>query len=75
MGVTDPHFLFNVVFINMNYIKTIRRLVNEIIDDKNSPIMKYYAFDWDDNLMFMPTKIYLKDDKGRSVGMSTEDFA
>jgi hypothetical protein len=37
--------------------------------------MKYYAFDWDDNLMFMPTKIYLKDDKGKSVGMSTEDFA
>jgi hypothetical protein len=37
--------------------------------------MKYYAFDWDDNLMYMPTKIYLKDDNGRSVGMSTEDFA
>jgi hypothetical protein len=25
--------------------------------------------------MFMPTKIYLKDDEGNSVGMSTEDFA
>jgi hypothetical protein len=37
--------------------------------------MKYYAFDWDDNLMYMPTKIYLKGDKGKSVGMSTEDFA
>ena len=24
--------------------------------------MKYYAFDWDDNLMYMPTEIYLKDD-------------
>ena len=39
------------------------------------PTMKYYAFDWDDNLMYMPTKIYLKDDEGNSVGMSTEDFA
>ena len=75
MGVADPHFLFNVIFINMNYKKIVRRLINEIIDDQNSPVMKYYAFDWDDNLMFMPTKIYLKDDKGRSVGMSTEDFA
>jgi hypothetical protein len=37
--------------------------------------MKYYAFDWDDNLMYMPTKIYTKDDKGKVVGMSTEDFA
>ncbi len=46
-----------------------------MMDDSNSPVMKYYAFDWDDNLMFMPTKIYLKDDEGNSVGMSTEDFA
>ncbi len=37
--------------------------------------MKYYAFDWDDNLMYMPTKIYLKDEDGKTVGMSTEDFA
>ena len=46
-----------------------------MVDDKSNPIMKYYAFDWDDNLMFMPTKIYLKDKNGNSVGMSTEDFA
>ena len=37
--------------------------------------MKYYAFDWDDNLMYMPTKIYLKDEEGNSVGMSTENYA
>jgi hypothetical protein len=49
----------------MNYKKIVRRLINEIIDDQNSPVMKYYAFDWDDNLMFMPTKIYLKDNKGK----------
>jgi hypothetical protein len=39
------------------------------------PTMKYYAFDWDDNLMYMPTKIYLKDEDDKVVGMSTEDFA
>ena len=37
--------------------------------------MKYYAFDWDDNIMNMPTKIILKTDSGDQVGMSTEDFA
>jgi hypothetical protein len=59
----------------MNYRKTVRKILNEIIDEKENPVMKYYAFDWDDNLMFMPTKIYLKDENGKSVGMSTEDFA
>ena len=37
--------------------------------------MKYYAFDWDDNLMYMPTKMYLKSEDGNEVGMGTEDFA
>ena len=59
-----------------NYHKHIvKQIINEIIEERQTPVMKYYAFDWDDNLMFMPTKIYLKDDKGKSVGMSTEDFA
>jgi hypothetical protein len=75
MGVIDPHFLFNVIFINMNYKNLVRQIINEIIDDAHTPVMKYYAFDWDDNLMFMPTKIYLKDNNNKSVGMSTEDFA
>jgi len=59
----------------MNYKKLVRQIINEIIDDAHTPVMKYYAFDWDDNLMFMPTKIYLKDKNGKTVGMSTEDFA
>ena len=59
----------------MNYKKITREIITEIINDSATPVMKYYAFDWDDNLMYMPTKIYLKDDKGKSVGMSTEDFA
>jgi hypothetical protein len=59
----------------MNYKKVVKQIISEIIQDQMKPTMKYYAFDWDDNLMFMPTKIYLKDEDGDSVGMSTEDFA
>ena len=42
---------------------------------QGSPDMKYYAFDWDDNIVHMPTEIILKTDKGNEVGMSTSDFA
>ena len=59
----------------MNYKNLVKHIISEIIQDQLTPTMKYYAFDWDDNLMYMPTKIYLKDDNGKSVGMSTEDFA
>ena len=59
----------------MNYKKIVKEIISEIIHDQMKPTMKYYAFDWDDNLMYMPTKIYLVDDKGKTVGMSTEDFA
>ena len=43
--------------------------------DDVTPSMKYYAFDWDDNIAKMPTKIILKTEDGDEVGMSTEDFA
>jgi hypothetical protein len=59
----------------MNYKKVVREIISEIINDQMKPTMKYYAFDWDDNLMYMPTKIYLKDEDDKVVGMSTEDFA
>ena len=59
----------------MYYKKVVKDIISEIIQDQIKPTMKYYAFDWDDNLMYMPTKIYLKDEDGNSVGMSTEDFA
>ena len=59
----------------MNHKKVVKEIISEIIQDQLTPTMKYYAFDWDDNLMYMPTKIYLKDEDGNSVGMSTEDFA
>ena len=49
--------------------------LREGLDETGTPDMKYYAFDWDDNIMYMPTKIILKDDEGNEVPMSTEDFA
>ena len=48
----------------------------DTINDENIlPNEKYYAFDWDDNIVTMPTKIILKDEDGDEIGMSTEDFA
>lgn len=35
----------------------------------------YYAFDWDDNILNMPTEIMVKTKDGGEVGMSTADFA
>lgn len=51
------------------------RPISEAFIDETTPEMKYYAFDWDDNIVHMPTKIILKDEDGNEVGMSTEDFA
>lgn len=53
----------------------MRRKITEGFRDEKTPDLKYYAFDWDDNIVHMPTKIVLQDDKGKEVGMSTEDFA
>lgn len=47
----------------------------EGVTEEGTPDMKYYAFDWDDNILIMPTKIILLDEDGKEVGMSTEDFA
>ena len=43
--------------------------------DEGQPDLKYYAFDWDDNIVIMPTQIMLKTEDGFETGMSTEDFA
>lgn len=37
--------------------------------------LKYYAFDWDDNIMKMPTMVYLKTNKGEVVGMPTDKYS
>ena len=53
----------------------MRTKITEGFKGEGSPDLKYYAFDWDDNIVHMPTKIILKDDNGNEVGMSTDDFA
>jgi hypothetical protein len=50
-------------------------IIKEGIGEDETPDLKYYAFDWDDNILQMPTKIILKDKDGDEVGMSTEDYA
>lgn len=59
--------------INLRNRRTVS--VMEGITETGSPDMKYYAFDWDDNILSMPTKIILKNKDSDNVGMSTEDFA
>jgi hypothetical protein len=53
----------------------MKKEFTEGFKDEKTPDLKYYAFDWDDNIVHMPTKIILKDKDGEEVGMSTEDFA
>jgi len=53
----------------------MKRQLKEGFKGEGTPDMKYYAFDWDDNIVHMPTKIVLKTESGDEVGMSTDDFA
>ena len=53
----------------------MNRQLREGFKAEGTPDMKYYAFDWDDNIVHMPTKIMLKTEDGDEVGMSTDDFA
>ena len=55
-------------------IMTKRKIV-EGFSEHGTPNLRYYAFDWDDNIMVMPTKILVLDNNGEEVEMSTEDFA
>jgi hypothetical protein len=56
------------------FVENWNRFVQEGIEDKKHNL-KYYAFDWDDNIAFMPTKIILLDKSGKEVRMGSEDFA
>lgn len=49
--------------------------LTENTNNIGTPDMKYYAFDWDDNIMIMSTKIMVVDENGEEIGMSTEDFS
>lgn len=56
-------------------LKNWNKFLNERVDEEGKIELNYYAFDWDDNLLEMPTKIILQNDKGEIVEMSTQDFA
>lgn len=56
----------------------INKVIIEIEDQapyKRVKLMKYYMLDWDDNLLFMPTKIYFLNEDGEEVAMSTHHFS
>jgi len=53
----------------------MRMRILEGFKGEGTPDMKYYAFDWDDNIVHMPTKIIVKTEDGEEIGMSTDDFA
>jgi hypothetical protein len=53
----------------------MKKIFTEGFKSEGTPDLKYYAFDWDDNIVHMPTKILVKDESGDEVGMSTDDFA
>ena len=57
------------------YNQLKKRNLTEGITDEGRPDLKYYAFDWDDNIVFMPTVIMVITENEDEIGMSTEDFA
>lgn len=48
---------------------------SKIRQESNMTNFKYYAFDWDDNLLHMPTKIIAEDISGNLVELSTTEYA
>jgi hypothetical protein len=56
-------------------MSNMKKQIKEGFNPEGTPDMKYYAFDWDDNIVHMPTKIMLKTEDGEEIGMSTDDFA
>jgi hypothetical protein len=61
-------------------LKNWRGFVNEGITSQGKIVFNYYAFDWDDNLMKMPTKILFKEtdketDTDKIVQVDTHKFA
>lgn len=59
------------LIINETQLKTVRKYLNEISS-------RSYIFDWDDNILFMPTKIKMDKKEGSEwvpVDVSTEEFA
>jgi hypothetical protein len=54
---------------------TFQKKIQEGFNPEGSPDLKYYAFDWDDNIVTMPTQIMVLTYNDEEIGMTTEDFA
>lgn len=59
----------------LNELRKRNQIIKEGITEEGTPDSKYYAFDWDDNICYMPTKIMVLTENEEEVGMSTEEFA
>ena len=55
--------------------KQLKTLMEENEKYSNLENIRGYTFDWDDNILFMPTKIKLLYNDNEIVYVSTEDFA
>jgi hypothetical protein len=64
-----------MINIKKHIIEYHKKRIQEGFTEEGEPDTKYYAFDWDDNIMFMPTKIMVLSENEDEIGMSTEDFA
>ena len=59
-------------------MKTLKKYTDFLLEKMQNPIMKYYAFDMDDNLLMMPTVIHMEhlvDGNWVKEDVSTETFA
>ena len=54
-------------------IKKFNQYIKEDSSDKGK--LFFYCFDWDDNILNMPTEIMVQTKDGDEIGMSTSDFA
>jgi len=61
--------------IRKHVLNQYKKKLSEGITEEGNPDTKYYAFDWDDNICFMPTQIIVLTKNEEEIGMSTEDFA
>lgn len=51
------------------------RFLKKFNEDLDKKKLFFYAFDWDDNILHMPTQIMVQTKDSDEVGMSTSDFA
>jgi hypothetical protein len=51
------------------------RFLKKFNENVRKGVLLYYCFDWDDNILNMPTEIMVQTKDGNEVGMSTSDFA